>query len=121
MASIYKTVNITWQGVKYEITPSFALINYVENNGVSIAGIAAELGTNAFKITNVARMVCLFLRSEGAEVDDEAVYQEMTKSTDTVASSLLIAADLVNACFPQNQTTEEAAKSAKPSKKKTSR
>lgn len=76
MSAVFKSVELTWEGKTYEVKPTMALLNRIENR-VSIAAMVRGLSSEAPPISHLAFVVGEFLRAAGARVDDDEVYREL--------------------------------------------
>lgn len=95
MAAIFREVTLGWKGEEYQIKPSMALLNRIEQK-VSLAGLANGLAAGEPKLTHVATAVAIMLQSAGVSVSDEDVYVELMHgdrgSVSAMAQAIVIAA-----------------------------
>ena len=106
MSAIFKTVSLSWDGKDYEIKPTMALLNKIEQR-VSLAQLIRGMSTDAPPLSHMAFVIGEFLRSAGARVDDAEIYQEMMTGD---GHALLAMRDAIFAgIFPEPKKKGEAA------------
>lgn len=76
MSSIYQSVTLSWAGESYEIKPDFNFLHKIEEK-YSLSSVAMDLAAGRPKMTHVAGVVAIMLRTQGVKVKDEEVYQEL--------------------------------------------
>jgi hypothetical protein len=76
MSAIFRTVRLAWEGETYEVKPTMALLNRIENR-VSLAALVRALSTDAPPLSHMAFVLGEFLREAGARVKDDEVYREL--------------------------------------------
>lgn len=114
MAAIFNDIVIHYGGKTYTVKPTFALINKIEQPvlsgglGISLAGLSTKASRGEVAITEVAKVLAMLLRSEGAEVEDEDMYSEMF-SGDQKAIAEYVSV-IMTAFFPVSKTAVEADK-----------
>lgn len=105
MAAIFRTVNLQWDGEAYEVKPTMALLNQIEQR-VSLAALVRGLSTDTPQLSHMAVVIGHFLRAAGAKASDDEVYQELM-SGDPVA--LLTMRDAIfQAVFPEPKKKDAA-------------
>lgn len=110
MASVFKEVSLTWDGESFNITPTMAVLNRIENT-VSLSRLAHRLATGDPPLSQLASVIGIMLREAGSDATDEHVYQElMTGSTDAVQE---MAGAVMTAVFPQSGKAEAPVKPKK--------
>ena len=82
MSAIFRTVTLQWDGKTYDVKPTMQLLNKIEHQ-VSLAVLLNKYRDNAPQISHLAFVLGEFLRSAGAKVSDEEVYQELVTTDDT--------------------------------------
>ena len=98
MSVIFRTVTLTWEGKTYEVKPTMALLNKIEQR-VSLAALLRGIATEQPPLSHLAVVLGEFLRSAGARVQDDEVYRELMTGD---AEPLAAARDLVFAAiFPE--------------------
>ena len=86
MAAIFRIINLTWDGKTYEVKPTMALLNRIEQS-VSLAALVRGFSTGNVQLSHLAVVFGEFLRAGGARVSDDEVYRElMTGEPETLAA-----------------------------------
>lgn len=98
MAAVFKEVILGWCGVEYRITPTMHLINQIEQD-ISLSEMAYRMSMGRAPMSQLAVVIGIMLRSAGAKVSDEEVYQELM--TGDQASVHQLAASVMQGVFPQ--------------------
>jgi hypothetical protein len=98
MSAVFRTVQMAWDGQTYEVKPTMALLNKIEQR-VSLAGLVRGLATEAPPLSHLAVVVGEFLRHGGARVKDEEVYRELV--TGEVQDLLMVRDAIFAAVFPE--------------------
>lgn len=95
MASVFQEITLGWGGKEYRITPNMRLLNSIEQD-ISLSRLAHRMGEGDTPISQLAVVVGTMLRHAGADVSDEAVYQEIMtgdkRAIKDMASSVMLAA-----------------------------
>src|SRR5690554_7449802 len=100
MAGVFQTVELGWRGEQYDITPSMAVLNRIEDK-VSLSRLAHRLATGDPPLSQLATVIGVLLREAGADASDEEVYQElMTGDSDAVKD---MAGAVMMAVFPNSR------------------
>lgn len=100
MAAVYSDVEIEWAGEKYTVTPTYSMIQAIEQH-VSIAGTAGRIARGDPPVSHMAFIVAYLLRAAGAkDVKPDDVYAEMTTGMDSETFSAL-ATVVVSGFVPQ--------------------
>ena len=107
MASIFKEIHITWQGVEHRITPTMRLINQIEQE-VSLSRLAARLHAGDVPISHLSCLIAAFLRSDGVKVSDEEVYASLINGEEQEAINAA-AASIFESVFPATPKKSDAA------------
>ncbi len=89
MAAIFREVELTWQGEAYTVTPTYRLIQRVEQR-VSIAGLASRIQSGEPPLTQIAFVLAALLNAAGADVDEEDVYTELHAAQDAAAVQQMV-------------------------------
>jgi hypothetical protein len=106
MSAIFRTVELAWDGKTYEVKPTMALLNKIEQR-VSLASLIRGMSTDAPPISHMAFVIGEFLRAAGARVDDAEIYQEMMTGDGEALISMRDA--IFAAIFPEPKKKGEAA------------
>lgn len=70
-------MSMQWNGVKYTLTPSMALMRRIDRE-VSIMDMIQRANENRFPVFDLSYVICEFLRAAGAkDVKDDQVYKDM--------------------------------------------
>jgi single-stranded DNA-specific DHH superfamily exonuclease len=107
MSAIFRTVELAWDGKTYEVKPTMALLNKIEQR-VSLLSLARSMATEAPPVSHMAFVIGEFLRAAGARVDDAEVYQELMTTEDGAAAMAMYNA-IFAATFPTPKKKGEAA------------
>ena len=116
MSSIlkFREISITWQGEEFKIIPDFALIERIEESGISLAKLANQCMTDNVPFTRVARVVSMLLDHAGKKVAIEDVYAAIYE---TGNDAHILARQAVNAmllaCFPERPEDTNKKKAVK--------
>lgn len=81
MAAIYEPVTIHWDGKEWEVTPTYRMIQKLEQH-VSIAGLAARLEEGQPPISHIAYVISFLLSQAGKPVSADEVYAAMVTDLD---------------------------------------
>lgn len=82
MAAIYQEVELTWQDETYTVTPTYRMIQKIEQR-YSIAGMAARIVNGDPPLSHIAEVVSILLTAAGAKnASPEAVYENITVEPD---------------------------------------
>jgi len=98
MSAVFRTVEMTWEGKTYEVKPTMALLNKIEQR-VSLASLVRGLATDAPPLSHMAVVMGEFLRAGGARVGDDEVYRELV--TGDVGSLVAMRDAIFAAVFPE--------------------
>jgi len=96
MAAIYEPVTITWDGTEWEVTPTYRMVQKIEQH-VSIAGLAARLEEGQPPISHIAYVISFLLTQAGKIVSADEVYAAMV--TDLDAEQMQAFASIAVAAF----------------------
>src|SRR5699024_9895570 len=117
MASVYRDIEMEWQGEVYVVRPSMRLMQDIEQR-FSISGVAHRLMNGDTPFSHVASIVGIMLRSAGCKVTDDEVFMELMRGDTQTVQDMAIA--LVNAAFPfQGDEGNDQAPAKKAAKKTT--
>lgn len=112
MASIFKPITITWGGEEHTIKPTYAMIQKIEGQGVSIAGIVNRSQKGETPFSQVALVLSVLLQSAGVKVTAEQVYLELFRGSQAQLSEIVLIVS--TAFFPEaEEGNEKAPKGAK--------
>lgn len=82
MAAIYQEIELTWKGETYTVTPTYGLIQRIEQK-YSIAGISARIANGEPPISHIAAIISTLLTAAGArDATPEEVYQVIMTDMD---------------------------------------
>lgn len=112
MSAVFRTVEMTWDGKSYEVKPTMALLNKIEQR-VSLASLMRGLATDAPALSHMAIVMGEFLRAAGARVSDEEVYRELV--TGDVGSLIAMRDAIFSAVFPEPKKKDDRAMTESPS------
>lgn len=98
MAAIFQELVLTWGGKEYRVAPSMALLNKIEQQGVSLSGIILRTAEGNPPLSHIATAVFYFLTAAGARVTWEDVYAEVAQFREDVLAETINAIRL--AAFP---------------------
>ena len=110
MAAVFREVTLGWGGEEFSVTPTMALLNKIEQD-ISLSELAYRMSQGKVPMSQLAVVIGVMLRSAGAKVADDEVYQElMTGDMDAVQS---MAGSVMEAVFPQPKKSEPPKKASK--------
>jgi len=119
MAAIYEEVRINWDGEEYKITPTYRMIQQIEQN-ISIAGVSARIASGNPPISHMAEIIAILLRNAGAKVSPDKVYEVMlTEMTDKEIGDMT--SIIMSAFVPRSKNSDSPGKNSEPGKKKRGR
>jgi phage terminase large subunit GpA-like protein len=95
MSGIFRTVEITWGGKPYQITPSMGLMRVIESNGVSMYEMSQQLAQGRPQISHVATAIAIMLQSVGVDVSDEDVYAHLMQTASGAEVSAMFRAVVI--------------------------
>lgn len=79
--SVFREVDITFDGANYTFVPSLALMRRIDGllvkDGMSITKVVYEAGTGNWPVAHMALIIAEVLRAAGAKVDDEQLYSDL--------------------------------------------
>ena len=82
MSAIFDEVTIDWRGNTYTVTPTYRMIQRIEQT-VSIAGVSARLQEGNPPLSHVAEIVGVLLQNAGAKATADEVYEVMLTEMET--------------------------------------
>lgn len=101
-----RKATLGWQGEKHELTITMELVESIDNE-VNVLATAIELDKGGIpKITLVAKLYAVLLKSAGVEVTQEAVYESIMSSPAESADLVAASRYVIQLCFPQLETSE---------------
>lgn len=74
-----KTVPLRLEGRVYAVTPSFVLVREIESELGSIAALAGQLASDAWRVSDLVVLVQMMLQSAGHTADYVALGEAMMK------------------------------------------
>lgn len=104
MTAIYEEISITWEGKEYTVKPTYALINRIEGQGVSIAGVVNRVQRGEPPMSHIALIFAMLLQAGGCRVSPEDVYAFMHSEgcdRDQIGQIVTLA---LTAFFPKQKT-----------------
>lgn len=120
MAAIFREVELVWRGDTYTVTPTYRLIQQVEQR-VSIAGLAARIQAGEPPLTQIAFVLCSLLSAAGAEVEESEVYAELHTAQDAKAVQQMVRVVLTAFTPELPAGNAPASRPGRPNRSKTSR
>ena len=82
MTAIYQEVTLNWRGVTYQVTPTYRMIQAIEQQ-VSIAGVAGRIANAAPPISHIAFIIAHILQAGGCkDASPDSVYAAMASEMD---------------------------------------
>lgn len=115
MAAIFDEVKLTWDGEQYTVTPTYRMIQQIEQH-VSIAGISQRMAEGNPPMSHVAEVVAVLLRNAGAQVSSDEVYEAML--TDMDAAQISDIATIVMSAFVPRSKNSDSSDKSKASRRK---
>lgn len=104
MAAIYQEIEIEWEGKTYKVTPTYRMIQRIEQT-ISITHLAAKLGAGEAPLSQLADLLSIALREAGCKSDSakaEEIFAALMSDED--AKRLMASgAAVLFACFPQRK------------------
>ena len=112
MSAVFNTVSVSWEGKAYEVKPTMALINKIEQR-LPLVRLARELGQAEPPVSSLVYVITEMLRSVGVQVEEEEVYREIVTSEDpNLGMNLRLA--VLAAIFPAPKKKGEPIAAANP-------
>ena len=106
MSAVFNTVEVSWEGKTYEVKPTMALINKIEQR-LPLVRLVRELGQAEPPVSSLVYVIAEILRSVGVQVEEEEVYREIVTSEDpNLGMNLRLA--VLAAIFPAPKKKGEA-------------
>ena len=109
MAAVFSEIEIELKGVIYHVTPTMRLINRIEQD-VSLAKLAYRVASGDAPFSHVAMVLGHILRADGCREADEDI-MELLLEGDEGAKLRASVDDILSACFPRTESTEDLKKS----------
>ena len=101
MPPVYREVELTWGDQTYKVTPTFRLIQQIEQK-YSIAALINRIGNGDAPFSHVAEVIAALLRHAGCKVDAEEVYASLVSGGNTAGFGEMVTA-IVSGFFPQSE------------------
>lgn len=101
MPPVYREVELTWGDQTYKVTPTFRLIQQIEQK-YSIAALINRAGSGDAPFSHIAEVIAALLRHAGCKVDAEDVYMSLVSGERPGAFGEMLAA-LIQAFIPQSE------------------
>lgn len=106
MTAIYQEVELQWRGKTWTVTPTYRLIQQIEQD-VSIAGVGARIAKGEPPLSHVAHIVAMLLRAAGCrDVTGAEVYAVLM--SDMPEEQLIGFAEVVLSAFVPQDPDEAA-------------
>ena len=91
MAPIYKEISLTWEGTEYTVTPTYQMIQRIEQQ-ISLAGLLQRMSERQPPLSQLADLISMCLREAGctaASADAESINAELYKpgAAETLATA----------------------------------
>ena len=110
MSAIFKKLNIEWKGETVKVTPTFRMINDIEES-VNLALMANRISTGDIRFSHVAMLYSLLLKHGGLNVTPDEVYSEMfTGYQDGMSIAIASVSAALDAFYPQSESQEDLKK-----------
>jgi hypothetical protein len=104
--ALRKELVLTWQGDKFKLLVTMAVIDKVEDS-INIGRLLAQHATGDVRFSHVARFLSILLNEAGAEVTQEEVYAGMFTDGDITAENLhTFMGNVFEAFFPEPKKKE---------------
>lgn len=116
MAPVFQELVLSWNGEEYRTTPTMALINRIEAQGISLSGIAHMTSQGRPPFGHIATAISMILNHAGAKTTPEQVYSEITQASLDDLGAMIEA--IMLAAFPWAGKAEAPATTKSASKKK---
>lgn len=116
MSAIFEEVTIEWGGEEYTITPTYRMIQQIEQH-YSLAGVSQRLAEGNPPMSHIAGIVAMLLKHAGAKVEPEDVYESMLTEMDGDQIAAL-AEVVVSAFVPQSKNSDSPVKASEAGKSK---
>lgn len=108
MAAIFEELSLTWGGEEYKIKPTYSMIQKIESQGISIAGVLNRTQRGEPPFTQISQILSILLQSAGAKTSAEDLYQYIFTECDQRQVSDIVL--LVSTAFiPKAKTGNEPA------------
>lgn len=75
--SVFRDIEIEWQGETYTVTPTNRLLRKIEGEGVSIAAMFANFNAGKPRYSEFSFVAAELLRSAGWDGDEDDIYAEI--------------------------------------------
>lgn len=104
--SVFRDVDIEWQGRKWTVTPSNRLLRRIEGEGISLSHMITRVAKGEPPVSEVCYVMAELLQSAGAEVTEDEIYGEvMTALANGEERAFAdMAVQIVEAISPQEMT-----------------
>ena len=103
MSAVFREIQLGWRGKQYSITPTMKLLNKIEQD-ISLSELAYRMSVGKVPMSQLAVVIGVMLRSAGAKVTDDEVYQEMMTGDAEAVQGM--AAAVMEAVFPQPKKSD---------------
>lgn len=103
MAPIYQEIAITWEGREYRITPTYAMIQKIEQR-LSIQGLIERMQAEQAPLTQLADLIATVLQLAGCRsptATGEAIYAEIYASRESALRISEAATRVIFGLLPQ--------------------
>jgi hypothetical protein len=76
--SVFREVEIAHNGETFVFVPSNRLLRRIEGQGISLPSMVSRIGKGQPPVSEIAYVICEFLREGGARgVDEDGIYLDM--------------------------------------------
>lgn len=101
MAAVYQEIELTWEGKTYKVTPTFSMIQRIEQT-LSIAGMMHRAATGNSRFSELARLLGIVLSAAGCKgVKEEEIYEALYFDESAVEAAILV----LNGVTPQRKSS----------------
>ncbi len=116
MAPIYQEIELEWEGVSYTVTPTYRLIQRLEQR-ISLAGLLHKVSSEAPPLSQLADLLEMVLRAAGCkaksaaaeEINAQMYHDDNAEILVRAASSVLMALLPQRALSPGNAEAPKGA------------
>lgn len=78
--SVFRECEVEWAGQKYKFVPSMSVIRSIEMQDISLAHVQWQIAQGKPQMSLMTIILGTCLRSAGAVVSDDDLYQELASS-----------------------------------------
>ena len=108
--SVFRTIEITYEGEKYTLKPDLALLQHIERQRISIISLASNLGRGAPQASLMGMVLGIVLRHAGVEFsvedEEEMVAGFMTGDEEVIKKTIILWGQVIEAITPSVKKQE---------------